>query len=474
MSRIARIGAVLSALAAGCLATAAPASADAPLSQADAQRIATDAYVYGIPLMEFMRQARTQTSVTVPTALSDAPINQLGNARHLANVKHQVIVQPNNDTLYSNAHLDLSTEPLVLQVPSVPRHRYYSFEFLDPYTNVFAYVGTRTTGDGAGTFLITGPGWHGPVPRGMRRIRSPYRPAWMVGRTLVLGPGDLPAVHRVQDGYRLLPLAKYLRYGPSWQAPRPQRIITRHHTYTEPTGLAFFDRLGQYLAQNPPPRRDAAILAELKRVGIGPGLEPSHQHLSQQVLAGLRAAVAGGHDHVYALRVSIATPSVLSTGGWFVPPNDTGYYGTDYKFRAVVAIYGIAANRPAEAMYIVGAADQQHALLDGSRRYLIHFTAGQLPPPARYFWSLTVYDQNFFLVPNPINRYELSSHTAGLRHNADGSLDIYVQRDRPAGHGSNWLPAPASGQFQITFRLYGPKPPALNRTYVYPPIARSG
>jgi hypothetical protein len=308
----------------------------------------------------------------------------------------------------------------------------------------------------------------------MRRIRSPYRLAWMVGRTLVFGPADLPAVHRVQDGYRLLPLSKYLRYGPSWQAPRPHRIITRHHTYTEPTGLAFFDRLGRYLAQNPPPRRDAAILAELKRVGIGPGLQPSREHLSQKVLAGLRAAVAGGHDHVFALRVSIATPSILSTGGWFVPPNDTGHYGTDYKFRAVVAIYGIAANRPAEAMYIVGAADQQHQLLDGSRRYLIHFTAGQLPPPARYFWSLTVYDQNFFLVPNPINRYEVSSHTAGLRHNVDGSLDIYVQRVRPAGHGSNWLPAPASGQFQITFRLYGPQPPALDRTYVYPPIVRTG
>src|SRR5581483_11060377 len=145
------------------------------------------------------RQARTQTSVTVPNQLSDAPINQLGNARHLANVKHQVIVQPNNDTLYSNAHLDLSAGALVLHVPAVPGHRYYSFEFLDPYTNVFAYVGTRTTGDGAGNFLITGPGWHGVVPAGMRRIRSPYGRAWAVGRTLVYGPGDLPAVHRIQD-----------------------------------------------------------------------------------------------------------------------------------------------------------------------------------------------------------------------------------------------------------------------------------
>lgn len=471
MSRSARIAGLLASAAAGLITIAGPVQA-APLTQADAQRIGTDAYVYGIPLMEFTRQARTQTSVTVPNQLSDAPINQLGNARHLANVKHQVIVQPNNDTLYSNAHLDLSAGAVVLHVPAVPGHRYYSFEFLDPYTNVFAYVGTRTTGDGAGNFLITGPGWHGAVPAGMRRIRSPYRRAWAVGRTLVYGPSDLPAVHRVQDGYRVLPLSQYEAHGLSWRPPRPGRIITRHHVYTEPTGLAFFDRLGQYLAQNPPPRRDAAILAELRQVGIGPGLTPSREHLSPQVLAGLRAAAAGGRDHIYALRLAAATPSVLATG-WFIPPGDTGDYGTDYKFRSVVAIYGIAANRPAEAMYIVGAADQQHALLDGSRRYRIHFDASQLPPPARYFWSLTVYDQNFFLVPNPINRYEVSSHTAGLKYNPDRSLDIYLQRDRPAGHVSNWLPAPASGQFQITLRLYGPKAPALSRTYVYPPIVRT-
>jgi hypothetical protein len=97
----------------------------------------------------------------------------------------------------------------------------------------------------------------------------------------------------------------------------------------------------------------------------------------------------------------------------------------------------------------------------------------QLPPPARYFWSLTVYDKNFFLVPHPIHRYEISSHTAGLRYNPDGSLDIYLQSDNPAGHASNWLPAPTAGQFQVTFRLYGPEPAALGRTYVYPPSERT-
>lgn len=471
MPRRSQLAVLLTAAAAG-LSGVPPATA-APLTTAQAQHIGLDAYVYGIPLMEFVRQMRTQTSVTVPNDLSDAPVNQLGNARHLANIEHQVIVQPNNDTLYSSAHLDLRAQPVVLHVPAVPHHRYYAFEFLDPYTNVFAYVGTRTTGNRAGTFLIAGPGFRGATPRGMRRIRSPFDRAWMLGRTLVYGAADLPAVHRVQDGYRLLPLSEYLARGLNWRPPRPARLIKTPRVYGEPAGLAFFDRLGRYLAENPPPRRDAAILAELREVGIGPGREPSREHLSPQVLAGLRAAAAGGHDHLYALRVAIATPSILSTGGWFVPPKDTGDYGTDYRFRAVVAIYGIAANRPAEAMYIVGAADQDHSRLDGSHRYLIHFTAAQLPPPARYFWSLTVYDKDFFLVANPIDRYEISSHTAGLHYNADRSLDVYLQADAPAGQESNWLPAPSSGQFQVTFRLYGPEPAALNRTYAYPPIVRT-
>ncbi len=463
---------ILAAVAAVLATALVPVAAAAPTA-AQAATAARAAYLYGIPLMEFLRTAREQTSVTVPDTHSDAPLNQLGNARRLATPSNHVIVQPNNDTLYSMAHVDLSAGPLVLHVPTVSGHRYYSFEFMDPYTNVFAYVGTRTTGDGAHTFLITGPGWHGHVPAGLRRIRSPYARAWLAGRTLVDGPADLAAAHRVQDGYRLLPLSAYTRHGLNWSPPRPRHIVTTPKRYAEPVGLAFFDALGLALAQNPPPSRDHAELALLRSVGVGPGLRPSKEHLSVAVAAALRSAVASGPQTVLALKTQIAASSVIVHHGWFVPPADTGDYGTDYPWRAVVALNGLAANRPAEAMYIVGVRDGSLGLLTGADHYVIHFPAGGLPP-ARYFWSLTMYDASFYLVPNARHKYEVGNRTAGLRRNPDGSLDIYIGHTRPAGAPvANWLPAPA-GAFEVTLRLYGPQASALEGTYNYPGITRLG
>ncbi|HWU32986.1 MAG TPA: DUF1254 domain-containing protein, partial [Marmoricola sp.] len=409
--------------------------------------------------------------VTAPNDLGDAPVNQFGSGRNLAvaDPNHQVFVQPNNDTLYSMAHLDL-TRPVVLHVPKVPNHRYYVMQFLDPYTNVFAYVGTRTTGDGPGNYLVVRPHWRGNS-RSMRVIHSPYRMAWIAGRTVVDGPADLPAVHRVQNGYRIIPFANFLKQGLRWRPTLPKRPRLQHANITEPKGLAFFDKLGDALKASPPPSRDAKMLAELRTIGIGPGLHPSTEKLSAPLKAGLAAAANGGYDYVFNMRTTYAALSAVQHHGWFVPPSDTGYFDTDYQWRAIVALFGLAANRPAEAVYTIGVADQLAQKLDGSHSYVIHFAAGQLPP-AKYFWSLTMYDAKFYLVPNSIHRYALGNRSKSLHYNGDGSLDIYLSHTAPAGHVDNWLPTPASGNFQVTMRMYGPKPNVLNDTYTYPAIQR--
>jgi hypothetical protein len=449
---------------------------DSPVCQTDAEQVGTDAYVYGIPLMEFERQAQQQTSVTVSNALSDAPLNDLGSDSQLNSPQpgHQVFVQPNVDTLYTMGHLDLTRGPLVLHVPRIAHGRYYVFQFLDPYTNTFAYVGTRTTGDRAGSYLITGPGWHGKVPKGLHRISSSYERIWLCGRTLVNGPRDLAAVHKIQREYQLIPLARYRKHGLKWKPGKPRKVIRTATNVEVPTGLDFYAKLGEYLKQNPPPAADAPVLQSLAEVGIGPGLDPAKAGLSAPVLAGLTEAADDGLGYITNERSTYAAESAGTHNGWFVPGADTGNFGTDYLWRAIVAVYGLGANEPAEAMYIIGVIDQDDQKLDASNDYTIHFAAGALPP-ARYFWSLTMYDSNFSLVPNPIDRYVLANHIPGLKYNADGSLDIYIQHSEPsAAERSNWLPAPPSGNFEVTLRLYGPGAAALDGNYTYPTITRTG
>ncbi len=454
------------------LAVGSAAAAAAPLSQAQAQQVGTDAYVYGIDLLEFVHQTQLDTSVTVPNNFGNAPVNQVGNQRVLTTPgnQHKEIVGPSNSTLYSNAHLDLSNGPIVLHVPAVPNHRYYAWEFLDPYLNVFHYVGTRTTGERAGNYVIVGPKFKGKLPAGVSVVRAAYDHVWLFGRTLAYGRSDLPEAHKIQDGYKVIPLNAFDRVGLAYQPPKPHRVITTPSDHLVPTGLAFYDALGNALVQDPPPARDHAILAEMATAGIGPGLRPSTENLPADTVAGLTAAANGGPQQVFSLRLQIGLAGARQHNGWFQTLPDTGQWGTDYSYRAIVAVYGICANRPAEATYAVGSLDNTGSTLNGSNSYLIHFPAGG-GPPARFFWSLTVYSLQTWLIPNHYDKYSVGSNK-GVKYNKDGSLDIYVQPTPPAGHQANWLPDPPDNQIILILRMYGPKGNVLNGTYAYPTIQR--
>lgn len=453
--------AVLAALLGATVAT--PAGAAVTREQAVA--IGSEAYEYGFPLLELLRVRREMTSVKAPDGRTNAPINVFGNARGFAGPRDRIVVAPNVDTLYSIAHLDLGRGPVVLEHPDMGR-RYFVFQLLDPYTNTFAYVGSRTTGAKTARFAIAWTGKPARAPAGVRVVRSPSRRVWVIGRTLVRGDRDLAAARSLMKRYRLVALSRLGEPPPRRRARDPGKVVPS----PTPGGLAFLDALGNALAANPPPSRDRAVLRRLARAGVGPGRHPSKAGLPADVLDGLVEGLDEARAQIPAQgRVQILRDAIAGDG-WYVPPPGIGDYGTDYLLRARIAIVGLGANTPHEAIYPVALTDAGGALLNGAQRYRLVFAKDSLPP-VEAFWSLTVYDGNGFLVANPARRYAVGDSHPPLVRRADGSIVVAIQRDRPAQRDVNWLPAPAAG-FRLSLRLYRPERSILTGAWKPPPVHR--
>ena len=454
---------LLLALAALLAASAPPATAGP--SRDDAVQAGRDAYIYGFPLIDFLRIRREETSVRAPDDQGNAPLNFFSHAARFADPDDRTVVAPNVDTLYSIAQVDLGKGPVVLAHPDMGR-RYFVFEFVDPYTNVVGYVGSRTTGVKAGRFALTWTGRRNAnPPRGVRTIRSRYRRLWIIGRTLATDTrADIRRARRLQRRYSLTPLSR-LGNPPRPPSGRPGEPVD----VKNPTGLAFFNALGVALKQNPPPARDRSLLDRLRRFGIGPGLRPDRAGLSQDVLDGLKAGYEAQFSELAGTTRLQILQQALAAGGWYTPPATIGDFGTDYLLRAQVALVGIGANTPEEATYPIALGDRDGNLLDATRRYRLTFRRGEAPP-ANAFWSLTMYDLDGFLVPNPAERYAVGPFQPPLVTRDDGSVVIALQRDRPAEDDVNWLPTPATGNFRLNLRIYDPERSVLTGAWKPPPV----
>ena len=447
---------------------ASPAPATDPV---DAVSVGEQAYDYGFPLLEFLRVRAEQTSVRCDDHRGDAPVNTFSNVTAFADASERTVVAPNTDTLYSIAHLDLSRGPLVLSHPDMGG-RYYSFAMLDPYTNVIDTPGSRESGGRAARILIRWAG-HPRVVRGIRGrfqkvITSPYRRVWVIGRTLATDRRDQLRALAQMRRYRLATLD-----GRSVQSPAHCAAGTPAVHPTPTDGAAFLNALGAALAQNPPPARDAPLLRTLAPYGIGPGLSPSRAGLDPATLAALYQGVSMEAQTLTTKAKGHALTVAEQHGGWYEPEPDIGRYGTDYTFRAYIAAVGLGANTAEEAIYPTGVTDAQGALLEGGNVYELTFGRASIPP-ARYFWSLTMYDANGYLVANSENRYSVGPSHPPLVRAADGSVTIVISDRRPAQPGVNWLPAPSSGQFRLNLRLYGPSRAALSGAWAPPPVQNLG
>ena len=427
-----------------------------------------DAVVYGLPLVIMDITKVKSTNVAKPEGFA-APVNQFIHLRQFPDASFKEVVRPNVDTLYSSAFLDLSAEPIVLSVPDT-HGRYYLLPILDAWTNIFASPGKRTTGTKAGQFAITGPGWQGTLPKGVTELKSPTNMGWIIGRTQTNGPADYPAVHAIQDGFKLTPLSAF---GKRYVAPLGN-VDPNVDMKTPPveqlkkmSAEAFFDRLATLLKANPPPASEAPILDKLKTIGIVPGEKFEFAKLDPVMAKGLEKSIDVALEKLRAA----AKETGDGANGWRIPPKLLGNYGSDYGLRAAVALVGLGANLPQDAVYPSAYVDEEGKPLDGANAYVIHFDKGATPP-VDAFWSVTLYGADSFFVANPINRYAISSWM-NLKKNADGSIDIYVQRDSPGkDKEANWLPS-GDKDFNLTLRMYWPKekpPSILDGSWKPPPV----
>ena len=441
----------------------------APLTAAEATALGTEAYIYGYPLitMEFTR--RVTTNVVQPTGLR-APMGQFANARTYPDASFKDVTAPNADTLYSSAWLDLSKEPYVLSLPD-EGDRYFLIPMLDGWTDVFQVPGKRTTGDKAQTYAITGPGWKGTLPEGVKEYKSPTSMVWILGRTYCTGtPEDYKAVHELQDKYKLVPLSAYGKpYTPPEGKVDPS-IDMKTAVRDQVNGLtaeAYFSLLATLLKDNPPAKADAPMVAKLTKLGVVPGEAFDASKLGDEGAKALAEVPKTAFEKIMGHFKNAGT----NVNGWHVHRPKTGIYGTNYLQRAFVTAIGLGANRPQDAVYPTSEVDAEGKPYSGANKYVMHFPKGQLPP-VNGFWSLTMYNGEYFFVANPLNRYSISARQ-NLKANADGSTDLYIQNESPgADKESNWLPAPTD-KFILMLRLYWPKeknPSIINGTWKIPAV----
>lgn len=442
---------------------------DNTLTPEDTAKIGVDAYIYAYPLvrMNITRQVMTNVANSMERF---APVGQFSHMTRFPDLNSKEVVAPNVDTLFSVAWLDLSQQPYILHLPNEGK-RYYSMQMLDAWTNTLAVPGSRIISGKERNYAIVGPNWFGALPKDLKNvIKSPTNTVWIIGRTYCSGtPEDYQAVDTIQKQYTLTPL-KY--YGNPYTPPT--KVATDASVRkTSPAiqvarmdATTFFSKLAMLLKSNPPAAADELMVANLTRIGIIPGQLFDNRNVDPNISMSLNAATKNG---LAEIEKNISRTRRL-VNGWQIL-SGSGNYGTNYLRRAVIAYIGLGASLPQDAIYPIASTDEDGDELSGQNNYVLHFARKRIPP-VNAFWSLTMYNDDYFLVANSLNRYHLTSFNK-FKYNDDGSLDIYIQQNSPdEDHAVNWLPAPA-GKFHVMLRLYSPRAIALNGIWQPPPIKKA-
>jgi len=460
------LGSLAAALALGLALPAVARAAD--VTPAEARAIAKEAYVYGFPMVD---SYRIQHAYFVDSKNPEykAPWNHLRNIPRVYTPADKTIQTPNSDTPYSMIGMDLRAEPMVLTVPVIEKDRYFTIQLIDAYTFNFAYIGSRTTGNDGGSFLIAGPGWKGETPKGVKKvIRSETEFVLGAYRTQLFDAADLDNVKKVQAGYKAEPLSAFLGQ-PAPKAAPAIEFIEPLTPETERTALQFFNVLNFVLQFCPTDPSEVELMARFAKIGVGAGQTFDANKLSPEMKTAVEQGMADAWADLASLKKRIDKGEVTS-GDLF---GTREYLKNNYLYRMAAAVLGIFGNSKQEAMYPIYAVDADGQKLDGTNRYTLHFAPDQLPP-VNAFWSLTMYEMpSSLLVANPINRYLINSPMLPqLKRDADGGLTLVIQNESPGkDKEANWLPAP-KGPFMMVLRLYWPKEEALDGKWIAPPLTQ--
>jgi hypothetical protein len=430
---------------------------NAHLTSIDVAAASEDAFVFAYPLvlMELMRIA--MTSVPEPDENTmRAPVNRLVHTRrrHGANPR----ATPQADTLISSAWLDLADGPIVLSVPET-HGRYYVISIIDLWTNVFASIGPRTTGTGAGAYAIGLGGAHaGRLPAGVIGIDAPTPHVLIAGQTC-MGRGEDDAV---EHGYGLAPLGRPATARAATAMPAhdaggspPAELIDRLDAE------AFFGMARRLLADNPPRAEDRHVIDRARQAGL---LTPCGDAWMGDA-EWQRAVEQGARRGRASVRARASSVMGGPRGQWHTEYAN-GDFGTDYLSRAGAACAPLRTVIPADALAALSRTDDEGRPLTGRDRYELRFAPDETPP-VYGSWVLSTH------AATDGHSFSLGDRD-GLTMDGDGSLPIYIHHGRPARSlRSNWLPAPA-GDFTLLLRSYWPHEAALTGRWTPPAVRRVG
>jgi hypothetical protein len=446
-----------------------PVAGATPVAGESPADLAEEAYVYAFPMVDnyrvlhayFVDKGGPQYKTTWNTIINTARVYTPADT---------AVQTPNSDTPYSFVGADLRAEPLVFTVPTIEKDRYFSLQFVDLYTYNFAYVGSRSTGNGGGSYLLAGPNWNGEKPEGIDEvIRSDTDLALVIYRTQLFNPADIDNVKKIQAQYKVEPLSAFL----GEPAPPVAPDIDFYPPLSpeeEKSDIRVFDEFAFLLQFAPVVPQEMQLRERFASLGLAAGETFDAASQPANVQDALRSGMAAGWKELGSLQTEIAAGKI-SSGDLF---GTREFLAGNYLYRMAGAVIGIYGNSKEEALYPIYTADAKGQPLDGSKfTYRLHFAAGELPP-VNAFWSLTMYKMpESLLYANQLDRYLINTPMLpDLIKDADGGITLYIQHESPgADKEANWLPAPA-GPFQMAMRLYWPKEAALDGSWTAPPLAQ--